>query len=275
VKIDSHQHFWNYDPEDYDWIPDAMAVIRRDFDASDLQTVARPCGIDGSVVVQARQTLGETEWLLDLADSDAFIQGIVGWVPLVSPDIAEVLNRFSSRQAFKGVRHVLQGQTDLSFIHGPAFTHGIQALTSRALTYDILITASQLPDAVALVDRHPHQRFVLDHIAKPTIEGPPPADWIRDLTALAARPQVSCKFSGVVSEVRPATWTPELLTPYFEVVLQAFGPQRLMFGSDWPVCLVRSEYDRWFNFVTTCTASLSEIEQTQILGQNAVEFYHL
>ena len=148
-------------------------------------------------------------------------------------------------------------------------------LTSRDLTYDILITASQLPAAVKLVDRHPHQRFVLDHIAKPTIAGPPPADWIRDLTALAARPQVSCKFSGVVSEVRLPTWTPELLTPYFEVVLQAFGPQRLMFGSDWPVCLVRSEYDRWFNFVTTCTASLSEIEQTQILGQNAVEFYHL
>ena len=275
MKIDSHQHFWNYDPADYDWISDAMAVIRRDFDASDLRTVARPCGIDGSVVVQARQTLRETEWLLDLADSDAFIHGIVGWVPLVSPDIAEVLNRFSARQAFKGVRHVLQGQTDLSFIHSPAFTRGIQALTSRDLTYDILITASQLPAAVKLVDRHPHQRFVLDHIAKPTIAGPPPTDWIRDLTALAARPQVSCKFSGVVSEVRLPTWTPELLTPYFEVVLQAFGPQRLMFGSDWPVCLVRSEYDRWFNFVTTCTASLSEIEQTQILGQNAVEFYHL
>lgn len=252
-----------------------MAVIRRDFDSLNLQTVARPCGIDGSVVVQARQTLGETEWLLDLAESDEFLKGIVGWVPLESPAIDDVLDGFSSRKALKGVRHVLQGQSDLSFIHGPAFGRGIRALTSRDLTYDILITASQLPDAIAFVDRHPHQRFVLDHIAKPTIEGPPPSSWVRDISALAARPHVNCKFSGVVSEVRLPAWTPELLTPYFEIVLQAFGPQRLMFGSDWPVCLVRSEYERWFKFVTACTAPLSETEQTQILGQNAVDFYHL
>lgn len=275
MKIDSHQHFWNYCPEDYDWISDEMAVIRRDFSPTDLQAVARPSGIDGSVVVQARQTLGETSWLLELAAQDPFLKGIVGWVPLVAPDIDSVLDRFSDRPALKGVRHVLQGLSDLSFILAPEFTRGIRALTARDLTYDILITASQLPDAIALVDLHPNQKFVLDHIAKPTIEGPPPAAWVHDITDLAARPNVCCKFSGVVSEVRLPSWTPDLLSPYFDSVLNAFGPYRLMFGSDWPVCLVRSEYDRWVDFVQSQVAPLTPTEQAQILGTTAIDFYQL
>ena len=275
MTIDSHQHFWNYCPEDYDWISDDMAVIRRNFSSVDLQSATRTCGVDGSVAVQARQTLGETEWLLDLAANDPFIKGVVGWVPLIAADISDILDGFTSRPALKGVRHVLQGEPDLSFIRGPDFNRGISALTARNLTYDILITASQLPDAIALVDRHPRQKFVLDHIAKPTIEGPPPSEWVRDINLLASRPNVSCKFSGVVTEVRLPAWTPELLSPYFDVVLNAFGPQRLMFGSDWPVCLVRSEYDRWFLFVNDCTASLSPAERSLILGDNAVDFYRL
>lgn len=275
MKIDSHQHFWDYCPEDYDWISDEMAVIRREFTPDDLQAVARPAGLDGSVVVQARQTLGETAWLLDLAAQDPFLKGIVGWVPLVAPDIDSVLDDFAAQPALKGVRHVLPGQSDLSFILAPEFTRGIRALTARNLTYDILITASQLTDAIALVDLHPNQKFVLDHIAKPTIEGPPPSNWVHDITNLAARPNVSCKFSGVVNEVRLPQWTSDLLAPYFDTVLNAFGPNRLMFGSDWPVCLVRSEYDRWVDFVNARVAPLSPTEQAQILGTTAIDFYRL
>ena len=139
----------------------------------------------------------------------------------------------------------------------------------------MLITASQLPDVIAFVDLHPAQSFILDHIAKPTIEGPPPADWVQHLRTLAQRPNVACKFSGVVTEVRLPVWTPELLRPYFDVVLDAFGPERLMFGSDWPVCLVRSEYDRWVQFVASCSSALSSDEQAKIFGGNASQWYNL
>ena len=273
--IDSHQHFWNYCPEDYDWISDHMATIRRDFSSADLRTVATPCQVEGAVAVQARQTLSETEWLLNLASADPFIRGVVGWAPLTADDIEPILDGFTVHSAFKGVRQVLQGQTDLAFIHGPAFTRGIRALTRRNLTYDLLITAAQLPDAIALVDQHPEQAFIVDHLAKPTIAGPPPTSWVRDLAQIAARPNVSCKFSGVVTEVRLPQWTPELLTPYFDVALNAFGPARLLFGSDWPVCLVRTSYQDWVQFVVVCTASLSAPEQAQILGTNAIDFYQL
>jgi L-fuconolactonase len=274
VKIDSHQHFWNYYPEDYSWITDDMAVIRRDFEPNDLKAAAQPCGIEGSVVVQASQSLGETNGLLDLAANDSFIKGVVGWVPLIEEDIEDTLDSFAPRPALKGVRHVLQGQ-DLSFLQGPAFNRGIRALTARDLTYDILIFSTQLAETIAFVDLHPTQRFILDHIAKPTIEGPPSADWVNQINVLAQRQNVACKFSGLVSRVRLDSWTPELLRPYFDVVLSAFGSDRLMFGSDWPVCLVQTEYDRWVRFVESCAGSLSPAESAQILGGSATNWYQL
>ena len=274
--IDSHQHFWQYCPEDYDWISDEMAVIRRDFMPADLRETAASLGVKGSVAVQARQTLGESQWLLDLAAADDFIRGVVGWVPLAEPAVADDLAALASNPIFKGVRHVVQGESDTAFLVRPEFNAGIRAVTRQDLVYDILIMAPQLAASIDFVDRHPSQRFVLDHIAKPVIGADgPPSRWRDDITALAHRPNVSCKFSGVVTEVASELWDAELLRPYWEIVLEAFGPDRLMFGSDWPVCLVRSEYDRWLEFVRTMAGKLSDTEQERVLGGTATDVYRL
>ena len=274
--IDSHQHFWQYSPEEYDWIDEDMAVIRHDFTPTDLRATAVQLGVTGSVAVQARQTIGESQWLLELAASNNFIRGVVGWVPLAEPTVADDLAALAANPIFKGVRHVVQGESDLEFLARPEFNAGIRAVTQRELVYDILITAPQLPASIDFVDRHPQQRFVLDHIAKPVIgvEGPPSA-WREDIAALAKRPNVSCKFSGVVTEIDGELWDEELLQPYWEIVLEAFGPQRLMFGSDWPVCLVRSEYDRWLEFVQSMAGKLSLPEQERVLGRTATDVYRL
>ena len=274
--IDSHQHFWQYCPEDYDWIDDDMAVIRRDFTPEDLRATSSQLGVTGSVAVQARQTLGESQWLLDLAAGDNFIRGVVGWVPLAESSVADDIAALAANPTFKGVRHVVQGESDPEFLARPAFNQGIREVTRLDLVYDILITAPQLPASIAFVDRHPAQRFVLDHIAKPVIgaEGPPSA-WCAQIAQLAERPNVSCKFSGLVTEVDGELWDEELLRPYWEVVLEAFGPDRLMFGSDWPVCLVRSEYARWLEFVQSVASDLSRSEQERVLGGTAKAVYRL
>lgn len=273
--IDSHQHFWQYCPEDYDWIDDSMAVIRQDFRPEDLAAGAVPLGVAGSVAVQARQTVAESQWLLGLATQHAFIKGVVGWVPLADPEVGEHLERLQRHPAFKGVRHVVQGELDPEFLSRSDFNAGIREVTSRDLVYDVLIKAPQLDATIRFVDQHPQQRFVLDHIAKPIVEGPPPLPWREQITQLAERPNVSCKFSGVVTEVPGEAWSPDLVAPYWDVVLNAFGPDRLMFGSDWPVCLVRSSYARWFNVVSLLASKLSVDEQTRIMGGTATEVYRL
>ncbi len=275
VKIDSHHHFWRYNTDDFGWISDAMARIRRDYLPADLAPQLAARGIDGTVAVQARMTTEETRWLLELADQNPWVKGVVGWVPLAGKDAAAELDRFAAHPRLKGVRHVVQGQP-AGFLDAPAFNAGIREVTSRRLVYDILIYANQLEEAIRFVDRHPGQVFVLDHIAKPVVQGPPTADWIRLIRELARRPLVACKFSGIVTEIPGfAPWTPADLKPYFDTVLEAFGPARLMFGSDWPPCLVSSEYIRWHETVTAFTAPLSEGERARILGGTAVEYYKL
>lgn len=275
MKIDAHQHFWRYSPEEYDWIDERMRAIRSDFFPEALSPLLQAAGIDGTVAVQARQTLGETHWLLELARRNAFIRGVVGWVPLADPGVADLLSALAPNPRFKGVRHVVQGEPDPAFLEGAAFNAGLRAVTAHGLVYDILILAPQLPAALALVDRHPQQRFVLDHIAKPVVQGAPPAEWRRHLRELARRENVACKFSGIVTEVPGWQWTPELLRPYFDAVLEAFGPHRLMFGSDWPVCLVAANYARWHDFVKECAAALSPTERAAILGETATRIYRL
>ena len=275
MMIDAHQHFWNYCPEDYDWIDDGMAEIRRDFAPADLRATAAGLGVTGSVAVQARQSMGESQWLLDLAAADDFIKGVVGWVPLAEDSVGESLAALSANPVFKGVRHVVQGEPDPAFLARPEFNAGIREVTRCDLVYDVLIKAHQLPAAIEFVDRHPQQRFVLDHIAKPVIAGAPPTDWQEQINRMAERPNVSCKFSGVVTEVVGNAWTDELLTPYWDTVLAAFGPDRLMFGSDWPVCLVRSSYERWLGFVRKMTTDLSAGERERVLGGAASEVYRL
>lgn len=275
MKIDAHHHFWKYSPEEYDWIDEAMRVIRRDFLPADLAATIRPHGIDGVVSVQARQSVAETQWLLDLARDNPFIKGVVGWVPLADSSVSAVLDRFAANPRLKGIRHVVQGEPDPAFLERPAFNAGLREVTNRGLAYDILIFARQLPASIAFVDRHPDQVFVLDHIAKPVVQGPPDTTWAANIRELARRPNVYCKFSGVVTEVPGWQWTPQLLKPYYDVVLSAFGPKRLMFGSDWPVCLVATEYARWISFVGGCTAALSPSERERVLGGTATEAYRL
>ncbi len=276
MRIDAHQHFWHYSPAEYDWIDASMAAIRRDFLPPDLAPLLAAAGLDGSIAVQARQSVRETEWLLAFAAAYPQIKGVVGWVPLAErgTGVGNLLDRYAGEPAFKGVRHVLQGAPD-SYLEHPGFNAALHEVAARNLTYDLLVYARQLPAARHWVDRHPTLRIVVDHIAKPVVAGAPPREWRAHLRELACREHVCCKFSGVVTEVPGWRWTPELLRPYFEVVLEAFGPQRLMFGSDWPVCLVATDYARWAAFVATCVAPLAASERAAILGETAVRFYHI
>jgi L-fuconolactonase len=275
MRIDAHQHFWRYTAEEYGWIDDRMRAIRQDFHPETLVPLLAANRIDGTVAVQARQTLAETHWLLDLARRHTLIKGVVGWVPLADPTVSDTLDALAKDGRFRGVRHVVQAESDPAFLDGPAFNAGLRAVSERNLVYDLLIVAHQLPSSIALVDRHPAQVFVLDHIAKPVVEGPPPADWRAQIRDLARRENVSCKFSGVVTEVLGWQGTPELLRPYFEVVLEAFGARRLMFGSDWPVCLVATGYAAWVDLVESYTAALSVDERYRIFGGTAAEVYRL
>jgi L-fuconolactonase len=276
VRIDAHQHFWRYSPDDYGWIDDDMRAIRRDFLPIDLAPALATARLDGAVAVQARQSLAETDWLLGLGDTSSLIKGVVGWVPLAQdgPAIGHVLDRYGSRPPFKGVRHVLQAEPDAYFADS-AFNDALEEVARRGLTYDLLIFARQLPAALALVDRHPSLRIVLDHIAKPVVQGPPSREWRSQLCELARRPNVVCKFSGVVTEVPGWRWSVDTVQPYFEVVLDAFGPDRLMFGSDWPVCLVAADYARWLAAVEGFVNPLSGGEQDAIMGGTATTVYRL
>lgn len=274
--IDAHHHFWQYDPEQYDWIGPQMQVLQRDFGPDDLKALADDIGVDGVVSVQARQTLGETEWLLDMAESHDWIRGVVGWAPLIDPDLAGDLSRFAGRDKLKGYRHVLHDEPDDYYMDRDEFNRGLTRLTALDLVYDILIFERHLPQTIRLVDRHPNQRFVLDHIAKPKIASARfDEDWQRNIRTLAQRPNLACKFSGVVTEVRDEQWDIDLIRPYWDTVLEAFGPERLMFGSDWPVCLLRTDYARWAWTVRSLAGELSDDEQRQVLHDSAVRAYQL
>ncbi len=253
-----------------------MSQLRRDFDADDLRAEITAASIDGVVSVQARQSVVESEWLLDIASKHDSIKGVVGWVPLAHADVRSVIERLSHFDLFKSVRHVVQDEPDDGFVLGKEFNRGIAMLKEYGLVYDVLIFARQLPSSIQFVDQHPDQEFVLDHIAKPTIAATAFDDtWERHFRELAKRPHVTCKFSALVTEVRDEAWTVETLRPYWDVALEAFTPQRLMFGSDWPVCLLRSEYRSWVAAVTELSKSLSSIEQADFWGNTAVRAYHL
>ena len=275
MRIDAHHHFWKYNPAEYGWINDAMSILRRDFLPADLKSEISKSQIEGVVSVQARQSLVETEWLLDLADRNDFIRGVVGWVPLISPRVRSELERFADRFKLKAVRHVLQDETDDDYMLRDDFNRGIASLEDFDLCYDILIFERHLPQTIRLVDRHPDQVFILDHIAKPKIKSTELSPWRENLRELAGRPNVYCKISGMVTEADWKHWTAAQLRPYIDVALDAFGPDRLMFGTDWPVCLVASTYERWHRFVAECTESLAPAEQDRIMGLTAVEAYGL
>ncbi|WP_319590063.1 amidohydrolase family protein [uncultured Draconibacterium sp.] len=273
--IDTHHHYWNYNPVEFDWIDDEMAKIRQSFLPDNLKETLENTEVEGVVTVQARQCLEETDWLLKLAAENDFMRGVVGWLPLAYENIEELLEKYSCNDKLKAVRHVVQGEPDPKFILGKNFNRGISQLKKYGLIYDILILEHQLPNTIRFVDQHPDQQFVLDHIAKPRIKANEMEPWTKNIKELAKRKNVSCKISGMVTEADFNNWTEEQLKPYFEVVFNAFGPNRLMYGSDWPVCLVATEYANWLSLVKRQLAQFSENEQNMIFYKNAVEVYQL
>jgi L-fuconolactonase len=280
MRVDSHQHFWRYTPDDYPWIAPDWQVLQHDFLPGDLQPLLAAHQLDGAVAVQAQQTLDETRWLLDLAaDHPDIVRGVVGWVPLTDNDVdraLEELVKLPTGGALKGIRHILQGEADDAYMLREDFNRGIIRLRAYALTYDILINGRHLANAATFVDRHPDQVFVLDHIAKPEIRAAAfDRAWADGLRELARRPHVMCKMSGVVTETRDAEWTPGLIAPFLETALEAFGPDRILFGTDWPVCLLRCDYQRWVETVTSFISTLTPDEQDAIMGGNAVRAYGL
>jgi L-fuconolactonase len=278
--IDAHQHFWRYSPAEYPWIGVGMERIARDFLVADLEAVARPEGIGGSVAVQARQSLAETRWLLELAAAQPFIRGVVGWVDLRSGEVGEQLAALLDRPnavvgKLVGVRHVVQDEPDPRFLLGEAFVGGLRQLAPFGLTYDLLLYPPQLPAAVELAGLLPTQPFVLDHLAKPRVKTGEIADWRRDIESLARHQNVSCKVSGLVTEAAWQAWKPTDFRPYLDVVLTAFGPERLMIGSDWPVCLVAASYAEVARIARDFFSGLSPAEQAEIAGGTARRIYGL
>lgn len=275
MVIDAHHHFWTYSAKEYGWISDGMKVLRRDFTPDDLRKEIAAAGVDGVISVQARQTVEETRWLLELAAANDFIRGVVGWAPLVSPDVARDLARFAAQPKFKAVRHVLQDEPDDDYALRDDFNRGIGELKRFNLRYDLLIFERHLPQAIKLVDRHPEQVFVLDHVAKPKIKAGELDPWRANLKELARRGNVYCKVSGMATEADWKQWTPGQLRPYFDAALDAFSPPRLMFGSDWPVCLLATDYGRWVRTVREFAGELTDPERAELFGGAATKAYGL
>jgi L-fuconolactonase len=273
--IDAHQHFWKYQPAEYPWIGEEMGVLHRDFLPAEFEQLAHEVGITGVVTVQARQCLEETRWLLEIADHHEFIRGVVGWVPFVDLSVGAYLEEFSQTPKLKGMRHVLQDEPDDFYMLRDDFNAGIHQLQRLGTVYDILIYERHLPQTCEFVDRHPNQVFVLDHIAKPRIREHSLSPWRERITELAKRENVHCKVSGMLTEAQWHAWTREQLAPYFDVVLSAFGPKRLLFASDWPVILLAGNYREWLEAVRGWEEAVSPSELSQILGANAVEVYRL
>ena len=275
MRVDSHHHFWRYNAIEYPWITDGMERLRRDFSPRLLLPELDAAGIDRVVSVQARQTLEETEWLLDLAKENEFVAGVVGWAPLASPRVRGDLQRLAENEELKGVRHSLQDEPDDEYMLRSDFNLGVSALKEFGLVYDLLVLERHLPAAIRLVDRHPEQVFVLDHLAKPRIREGVLSPWKERLFELARRENVRCKLSGLVTEADWGAWTESDLRPYVDAALEAFGPARLMFGSDWPVCLLACPYQRWWSVARGLIGRLSQTEQDQVLGRTAAETYRL
>lgn len=274
-KIDAHQHFWKYSPEEYGWINEEMSVLKKDYLPDELHDHLKTNGFDGCVAVQARQNEDENEFLLGLASDYSFINGVVGWVDLQADYADEKLDRLSRNPALCGIRHLVQDEPDDDFLLGDKFLRGVEYLKKYDLCYDILIFPRHLQVAETFVKQFPDQRFVIDHIAKPDIKNQVMEPWADGMKRIAQYPNVGCKLSGMVTEARWRDWSRADFRPYLEVVLEAFGTDRLLIGSDWPVCKLAGGYDEVIGIVRDYISELSKDEQNMILGGNAVQFYNL
>lgn len=276
MKIDAHQHFWLYNGSDYGWIDDRMQVLKRNFLPGDLHTELVKAGMSGSVAVQARQMVEETRWLLHLAGQNDFIKGVVGWVDLCSENnLKRQLDEFGKSKKFTGVRHVVHDEAEDNFMLRDDFLKGISLLKQYNITYDLLLFPKHLPVAEIVVSMFPEQKFVLDHICKPLIKNRIISPWKEDIIRMATHKNVWCKLSGMVTEADWKKQKPEDFYPYLDVVFEAFGTDRLMIGSDWPVCLPAGEYADVIGIVQSYISEMQVDVQQKILGKNCVEFYGL
>ena len=275
MRIDAHQHFWRYNADEFGWIDDSMSSLRRDFGPDDLKPELERAGFQGSIAVQARQSREETRWLLDLAGASPLILGVVGWVDLRSPEVRSQLQALAGNPKLVGVRHVVQSEPDERFLLHSEFLRGITVLEEFDLTYDILIYPRHLPVAAEFVRHFPRQRFVLDHLAKPLIKRASIRPWEAGMRKLAKFPNVYCKLSGMVTEADWQNWKPEHLTPYLDIAVGCFGPDRLMIGSDWPVCTVAASYAQTMNLVLDYFFKYPADVQDAVLGGNAHRFWKL
>lgn len=271
--IDAHQHFWRYNASKHSWISDDMEVLRADFLPPDLKKELDRAGVDGCIAVQADQSEEETDFLLELARKYSFIKGVVGWLDLRADDLEERLEHYTGNDYLKGIRHVIQDEPDDWFLLRAGFLRGVEKLREYNLCYDILIFARQLPVAVEFAARFPDHRFVVDHIAKPDIKEQKIVKWEEGIRELARHPKMYCKISGMVTEADWKNWKSEDFKPYLDVVFDAFSPERLMFGSDWPVCTLAVGYQEIYRLVRNYIGGLGPEEQAMILGGNAREFY--
>jgi L-fuconolactonase len=275
MRIDAHQHFWNYSAAEYPWIGAGLERLARDYLPPDLEPLLAAEGFEGSVAVQARQSVEESRWLLALAEAHPLVKGVVGWVDLRSDRVGDDLRMVAAHPKFVGVRHVVQDEPDPRFVLGEGFIRGLRQLRQHGLPYDLLLYPTQLPAAVELVALLPEQPFVVDHLAKPRIAAGAIEGWGRDIRAIARHENVCCKVSGMVTEAARQGWKRADFTPYLDVVLEAFGPERLMFGSDWPVCLLAGEYADVATIPRDYFSRLSATEQRMIWGGTAARFYGL
>jgi len=274
-RIDAHQHFWKFDPVRDSWINEEMKIIQRDFFPPDLEPLLKENGIDGTVVVQSDQSEEENAFHLGHAEKYDFIKGIVGWIDLRAENIEDRLRHYSSYPKMKGFRHVLQGEPDRALMLKPEFLRGISLLQKFGFTYDILIFPDQLQYARDFVRLFPDQKFIIDHIAKPYIKDRKIDEWKKDIRDIAAIENVSCKISGMITEADWKNWTKSDLRPYLDTVVEAFGTKRILFGSDWPVCLVAGSYQQTKNITDEYFAGFSKDERDAFFGRNAVDFYNL
>lgn len=272
--IDSHQHFWKYNSVRDAWIDDTMEVIRKDFLPKDLKPILEENGVDGCIAVQADQTETETEFLLACAAENPFIKGVVGWVDLTAENLEDRLIHYAANPLFKGIRHIVQAEKD-DYLLRTDVQSGIGKLAKHNLTYDILVFPKQLAAALALVQRFPEQQFVLDHIAKPNISAPMNNVWKDQITALSRCENVSCKLSGMVTETENFVFSDEVFTPFMDHVFASFGANRLLFGSDWPVCLLAADYNKVFALINDYLELHSAKTKAQVLGINATKIYNL
>jgi L-fuconolactonase len=273
--VDSHQHFWEVGRFDYPWMSPEVEVLYRDYLPPAIAPVLDRNGVDKTILVQASNSLEETRWLLGLTEHHAFIGGVVGWVDLQSADVARQLDEFVAHPKFKGVRHLVEGEPADDWLTQLNTLKGLRELSSRGLSYDLLVHTRHLEQVQKVADECPELHVVIDHLAKPPVARAEIDDWARKMKAIASRPNVWCKLSGLVTEAEWANWRVEDLQPYVDKVLEYFGPARMMFGSDWPVCLLAASYDQVLESFEILLAGLDEKDRRRVFSESAIEFYRI